>query len=80
MADITITGDITIQDNKNQSYTIPAEDFEEDQHLDGTMSTFGYDTGEWSVKRDVEKKDGVISWGDWQKENCKITKDNISFS
>lgn len=80
MANIAISGTIEVQDLKGQNYTLNGTDFIEDEHDDGTMSTFGYDTGDWSIDRDVEKKNGVISWNDWQLENCTIIQDDISFS
>ncbi|HET6242986.1 MAG: hypothetical protein H0V01_04735 [Bacteroidetes bacterium] len=77
---INISGSLTIQDNTGQQYTINANDFNEDEHLDRTTSTFDYDTNGWSVKRTVENKNGAISWNDWEENNCSIINDSISFS
>jgi len=68
-----------VQDNTGQNYTLNGSELTRDEHFDGTTKTIGHDTGEWSIKIDVEKKNGVISTGDWIVENCAIVKENIIF-
>lgn len=80
MANISISGTIEVQDMQGNSHQINHDDFHENEHLDGTTSTFEFENDDFSISRIVEKKDGGISWGDWETENCTIIHDNITFS
>lgn len=78
---ITISGTLEINDHQGQQQTLQASDFQTDEHIDNTnTTTFDYDTGDWSVERTAEKKDGVLSLGDWSVESCTIITDDITFS
>jgi len=74
-----ISGSITIK-HKGKNHTIQANDFTADRHLDGTSVTHGFDTGDYAIDILVEHKDGAMSHGDWNTENCTIVTDNISIS
>lgn len=80
MADITISGTLQVHDNNGQPHTIDASDFIPDEHLDGPSVTFGYDNGDFSASIIAENKNGAISKGDWDTENCTVVNDNIVFS
>jgi hypothetical protein len=78
---ITISGSLTIQDNTGQQHTINADDFQCERNLtQGEEYDVSYDTGDWSVNCTVENKNGAMSWGDWEVENCTIVNDRVSFS
>lgn len=78
---INISGNLTIQDNTGQQYTINAGDLICEKNLVLNEYCVSYDTGNWSIDIIVEKKNGtMIGQGNWNTKNCTILKNQISFS
>lgn len=73
-----ISGSLTIN-YKGKNHVIPADDFTEDKHLDRTGVTYSFDTGDFSAEIVAEDKNGALSWGDWETNNCSVVHNNITF-